>query len=427
MIDLRWLPSHFFRNLVSLHGAQAVGYLLPLVTIPYIVRIIGPENYGSIAIATAIVQYFVILSEYGYNFTGPRDVACSRDDRPKLNRYVNALFWTRASLALVSILSGGVLLTVLPLSPDFVILVCLASGILLGKVLLLHPVFYGLELARNLVGFTTAGGLVGLFLILALIQQPGDYVLIPLIYSAVSVVIGCVSLVWMLAKEGLRIRKPDVNDVKTELQSGFRVFVSTQMIGIYVVGNTLILGMFASSTIVGWYAAGEKLVRMAQGLFLPLQNLIMPTISRDATTNRHSALNKLNRAAVMVAPFGLAVSLLIVLLSRPIAQILFGAEFSGTIEVLRILGAIPLIMSMTFLYSDTFLIGFGYQKYWSTMIMVAGLSSIFITLVLVGILDMRHIGSSLALLMTELLVLSGALWKYREEAKSVIGISQTQT
>jgi len=421
-MDLRWLPTHFFRNLGSLYGAQATSYLLPLITIPYIVRTIGPERYGLIALATAVVQYAVIVTEYGYNFTAPRDVARKRDDRIELNRYVNAVFWTRLLLAGISFIIGSTLLIVLPLLPELKILVLLTCGVIVGKVLFLQPVFYGLEQAKSIARFTIAAAILGVVLIFALIRQSSDYFFIPLIYSASSIAIGCVSMFWSLRRMNIRIRKPDVHDVRTELRSGFRVFLSTGMISLYVVSNTLILGIFAPSIVVGWYSAGEKLVRAVQGAFAPFQNLLFPSISREVSHGRRHALRSLKKSATLIAPVGLSVSLLIVLLADPIATLLFGAHFTGTADVLRILGGIPFIMSLTLLFSDIFLIGFGYERYWSTLIMWAGVISIMLSLLLVALLDLRHIGSSFALLITELFVLCGALWKYRMETHSGLRI-----
>ncbi len=426
MIDLRWLPNHFFRNLVSLHGAQATVYLLPLITIPYIVRVIGPEKYGLIALAAAAVQYFVIVSEYGYNFTGPREVARTRDDKMALEKYVNSMLWTRIFLASLSFVMGGVALIFMPLIPELKILVIFGSGVLVGKVLFPLPVLCGLERAKSIATYTIAGGLLSVVLIFTMIQTPGDYLRIPLIYSTVSVIIGCTSLMWTLRRMDIRVRKPQIGDVKNELRSGFRLFLSTGMISFYVVGNTLVLGMFAPSAVVGWYAAGEKLVRMAQGLFIPFQTLLFPGFAREAVDNKTHALVRLRKAAGVVAPVGLAVSLVLIILAEPIAHIVFGLQFSGTADVLTLLGAVPLIMSMTLLFSDTFLIGFGYEKYWSTMIIWAGILSIVMSICFVAILEMRHIGSSLALLMTELFVLFGALLKFQMEPKLKIEIAHQQ-
>ena len=63
------------KNILSLFVLQGANYILPLVTIPYLVRVLGPANFGRIAFAQAFIQYFVMLTDYGFNLSATRDIA----------------------------------------------------------------------------------------------------------------------------------------------------------------------------------------------------------------------------------------------------------------------------------------------------------------------------------------------------------------
>ena len=67
-------------NIASLFTVQAANYLIPLLTLPYLVRILGPREFGLIAFAQAFSQYFVILTDYGFNLSATREVAIHRAD-----------------------------------------------------------------------------------------------------------------------------------------------------------------------------------------------------------------------------------------------------------------------------------------------------------------------------------------------------------
>ena len=64
-----------FENFISLSLLQVAGYIFPLITIPYLSRVIGVDKFGEIAFASAIITYFQTVSDWGFNYTATRDVA----------------------------------------------------------------------------------------------------------------------------------------------------------------------------------------------------------------------------------------------------------------------------------------------------------------------------------------------------------------
>ena len=78
--------SPTLRNLFYLYDVQAANYLFPLVTLPYLARVLGPEGFGKLALAQALVLYLYAFLEYGYQFTATREVARNREDRAKLGK-----------------------------------------------------------------------------------------------------------------------------------------------------------------------------------------------------------------------------------------------------------------------------------------------------------------------------------------------------
>ena len=72
------------RNFLSLSSLQGINYLLPLIILPYLIRVIGPAKFGLIAFAQAFVQYFMILTDYGFSLSATRKISLCRADKKEV-------------------------------------------------------------------------------------------------------------------------------------------------------------------------------------------------------------------------------------------------------------------------------------------------------------------------------------------------------
>lgn len=101
-------------NLFSLTSIQLLNYLLPLITMPYLVSTVGMAGYGLLSFAQATMQYFILLTDYGFNIIGTQKIALAKDDVRKRNQIFNEIIMTKFCLLLGSLLVLLVMMLLIP-------------------------------------------------------------------------------------------------------------------------------------------------------------------------------------------------------------------------------------------------------------------------------------------------------------------------
>jgi len=94
--------KRFLGNFFSLAMLQGMNYILPLLSLPYLVRVLGADKFGLLAFATAIIGYFIVLTDYGFNFTATREVTLHRDDKDKLSEIFSSVMIIKFLLFVIS-------------------------------------------------------------------------------------------------------------------------------------------------------------------------------------------------------------------------------------------------------------------------------------------------------------------------------------
>jgi len=393
-----------FENFMSLSILQVANYILPLVTFPYLVRVLGPEKYGLIAFAQAFIGYFGILTDYGFNLSATREVSIYRGDREKISEIFSSVTIIKFALMILSFVIFIILVFSFDKFRNDWRLYFLTFGSILGNVLFPVWLFQGMERMKYITFLNLLSKIIFTGAIFIFIRKSSDYLYVPGINLLGALISGILAL-WIIFKNfKIKFILPSLEDIKHQLKEGWYIFISTVAISLYTVSNTFILGLFTNNTIVGYYSAAERLIKAVQGLLTPVSQTVYPYISKLASESKERALNVIRKLIMLVGGGTFFVSLLIFIFAAPIVNIILGAQYQQSIIILRILAFLPFIIGLATVYATLFLLGFGYSKVWSKIIIISSLLDIVFIFIFVGLFSLAYIGVSISWVLTEVCV-----------------------
>lgn len=392
------------RNLTALYAIRLGTSLLPLVSIPYVVRVLGPAGYGIYAFAGGLIGYFNMLIDYGFNLAATRRIAASRHDAVARDRVVSATLAAKLPLALLGFLVLLALTWLLPPLRESRLVALFLYGQVLGNALFPLWLYQGEERMVGssillLTGMLTATGAI--FLV---VNDPGDYVALAALWGGVSVATGAIALLAALVLFRVRLRAPSFDEVRRTLRDGVLLTITSASTTLYTSGNAFLLGLVAPKEVVGLYGAGEKIVRAVQELVNPIQQALYPRTAAIAGRSHALAVDAARRLIRWTAGLGLLLSLGILITAPLAVRIVLGEDFVRSVAVVRLLSPLPFLVAVSSTLTFQLMLPLGRDRALLRTITAAGIANVGLALLLAPRFLER--GMALAVLSTELLVVA---------------------
>ncbi len=389
-------------NFLSLSSVQIANYLLPLITLPYLVRVLGPEKFGLIAFSQAFIQYFILITDYGFNLSATREISIYRDNKEKVSEIFSAVMSIKFALMLLSFLIMSIIVFSFEKFRVEWNIYFLTFGMVFGNVLFPIWFFQGIESMRQIAMLNMLAKAISTFSIFIFIKTQSDYIYVPLINSLGFITAGIIGLWLVVNKFIIKLKIPTTEEIKRQLKEGWHIFISTIAISLYTTSNTFILGIFTNNTIVGYYSAGEKIVRAVLGLLEPVSRTVYPHISKLASESRESALNFIRKLVRFVGITTFFISLMLFVFAPYVSDIILGKQFKESIIVIRILAFLPFIVGLSNIFGIQTMLNFGLKELFTKVLITASFINIVLGLILTPYL--KHVGISMSFLITEIFV-----------------------
>lgn len=396
--DKKRLVGNFF----SLSVLQGVNYLLPLITLPYLVRVLGPEKFGLIAFAQAFIMYFNTLTDYGFNLSATREISIYRDDKEKVSEIFSSVMTIKFGLLIFSfILMSIIVFSFEKFKQDWIIYY-LTFGIVIGQALFPVWFFQGMERMKYITFLNVTARLIFTVSIFIFVHNVSDYIYVPLINSLGFLLAGGWALGVVIKNFNVDFKLVSIKNIKYQLKEGWYIFISTVAISLYTVSNPFILGLFTNNIIVGYYSAAEKLIRAAQGLLTPISQSIYPYISKLVNESKTKGIQFIRKTTYIIGSVTFLLSLGVFIFAKVIVEIILGNQYMESITVLRILAFLPFLIGLSNIFGIQIMLPFDYKKAFSNILIAASIINIILSFLLIPLY--KQIGTSFSVLISEIFV-----------------------
>lgn len=403
--DKKRLISNFF----SLSSVELANYIFPLITLPYLVRVLGPEKYGLIAFAQAFAQYFVLLTDYGFNLSATRNISIHKNNIDRISATFNSVMIIKFILLIISFIIISALIFLIPKFRPNWLLYYFAFGMAVGNVLFPVWFFQGMERMKFIALLNLLAKFIFVVAIFLFIRVRSDYICVPLITSLGNIVAGILSLYIAFKHFHIRFTIPALNNIGHELREGWHIFVSTTAVSFYTTSNTFILGLLTNNLTVGYYSAAEKLISSGQRLLNPVAQSIYPYISKLVSDSRDRALLFIKKIIILFGGGSFILSLVIFVLSGSIVEIILGSQFHESIAVLRILAFLPFLIFLSNIFAIQGLVNFNFSSVVSKIAIRGGVLNLILAPIFIYLF--KQTGLAISVLIVEsFITLQGAYY-----------------
>ena len=375
------LASKLTINGLWMLALQGFNTIIPLLTLPYITRILSTSAYGEFSIALNWVSYFQVVVEYGFGLTGARRAATNKN-KDDLDTVHSNIISARLVLLALCVAIFAVLILVTKAAETQIICMLVLFLMVFAIVFQQNWFFQGIAEMKNITIINVISRTISVVLIFLLVKKPDDLFLYCFLYISnylISSLFGCV-VVWR--KYNVKFRLPKFCAIKQEIIDGWPLFVSSAMTKIFGSIGITILGVIATKEAVGVYSAINKIPYVLTLLFAAISQALYPFMCNSFEVSFKNGVTNVKKYGLPVFSVFALGGLLIMATNSLIVKIAFGPAYTGSSTLL-----IPFVIWVLFGIINNFLgiqtlVASGHQKEYSTAFTI----SVVIMLILMVLL-----------------------------------------
>lgn len=384
---------------------QILTLVIPLITTPYISRVLGVNNVGIYSYVATVASYFVIFSQVGLNLFGQRQVSYDKDNPQKLANTFKQLVCIR----LITFFIGICVYVVLILNAQryrcyyLIFLIQIIAG-----AIDITWFFQGLEDFRAVTIRNFIIKFTNTICIFIFVKTPNDlakYIAVYCISELVSQ-----SIMWVGVKKKLVYTKTTLNYMPLFFKGALVMFLPQAITTIYTLSDKLVLGLLSNETQVGLYSQSEKIVKLSLTVIGAMGTVMMPRIANIYANGKHEeVVHLLNKTRNFVFFAGLPMMFGLFGIANNFTAWFFGQGYEPVSYLMVVMSPIIILIGLSDLYGMQFLVPTGHMKEYTISAAVGAAINVVLNVALTK--QLGAAGVSIATVVSELFV-AVSMWYF---------------
>lgn len=348
--------KNLLENFLSLGALQIISYVIPLFSLPYLSRVLGVEKFGLVFFAFAFMQYFIMLTDFGFGLSATREIAVNRHNSNNLSNIFNSVTVSKLILLFVSCLILTLACIFVPKLNENWLVFALSFFMVVGNAI--YPVwfFQGMERMKYITFLNILSKVLFLVLIFIFVKKEADYIIVPFLNSMGFLVAGIIGMCFAFKEFKIKPYLPKWNSVKKQFKYSSEFFLSRVSVSAYTNTNTFCLGLVGSNIMVGYYVAAEKIYQAVTGIQGPIGQSLYPFVAK------HKDLKTYKKWFLYSVLANIIVCSFVFIFAKTFICIFYGEPMIEAYKILRIFCVIALLTFPSMLIGYPLLGAMGYTK-----------------------------------------------------------------
>lgn len=404
------MKSTIAKNYLYNIGYQILILLLPLLTTPYISRVLGANGVGAFGYTNSITQYFVLFGCIGLNLYGQREVAYGQQDLTARSKIFFELLLVRTGTVAVSLV---IFVCTVCQSETYGWLFTIQLIEIVSSLVDVSWFFQGLEEFKKIVIRNALVKLSGVILIFTFVKEAHDLGIYTLIYG-ITLFLGNLSM-WFYVPRFVRRVKICALQIRRHIKPALLLFVPQIATNIYnLLDKSMIGSLTQSDAEVAYYEQAQKIMKMALSLPTALGTVMLPRIASMFSQGKQEEIRAYFYQSIrFVCMLSFPLCLGLCGLSSGFVPWFFGDGYAPVVHNLRILSPIIVIVGISNVIGVQYLLPVGKQKQYTCSVILGTIVNFVLNLFLIP--RMLSYGAAIASVLAEMAVTAFQLFAVKRE------------
>ena len=390
---------------------QILNVGLPLITAPFLSRVLGAEPLGIMSYTTSIVHYFTLFAMMGLVNYGTRSIAVVKDNVEDRSNVFSQIFYMQLITTGISFVAYGIYM--LFLCRDNILISWIQGLAALACFFDINWFFFGIEEFKITVVRSMVIRVTSVVLMLVLVRSPSDLWIYALLLIGSTLVSQIV--LWLYLPRYAKLTKQSFPNVKKHFRPNIKLFIPLLAMSVYHIMDKTMLGALSTYTQSGYYYNADKVINIPIGLLTGIGTVMLPRMSALAGANKKTELNAMFNTSIRgIGLVSAAMCCGIAAIAKEFTPFFFGPGYDECIILIICLAPVLFVKGLSLISRNLYLIPNKMESKLTASVAAGAIVNLIVNALLIP--SMGALGAVIGTLVAEIV---SCLWQYASLVREV--------